>query len=73
MDDTLYHKELWGAYQQAIDVYCQDHGNGLPIGVICTTGDPYKVCETNWSVSDAKDLIKALNEAIKAAKKAGLD
>jgi len=73
MSETLFQWGTSGPYSQYIGMAVSDRGNGLPVQIGCTTGDPYSSTGTSWSVSDAEAVHRNLGKAIEAAKAAGLD
>lgn len=73
MGEQLFFHEQYGPYQQLAQIKVKDHGNKLPIHLALVNGDPYGVQQHSMTVGNAEMYHRQLGEAIKAAKKGGLE
>lgn len=70
---TLYTVVVDLPYNAMLVVKTEDQGNGLPVSIAIEEHDPPRYAWASMSVADAEHALRALSEAIKAAKNAGLD
>lgn len=72
MSGQIFYHDQYGPYQQLAQISVKDEGNGLPITIALTTGDPQRSCDNSMSISQADRFYNNLGRAIKAAKDAGI-